>query len=89
MEPKVLPILITEDRMRHIRSKSNRGHITRQEIEEVAANPEMYKSNAKDQPADRKLIGKAQNGKKLIVYVKLLVDDERFNSKLITARPWS
>jgi hypothetical protein len=89
MQPEFLPILITDETMEHIHSKPGRGHITREEIEEVAGSPNVHKPNDKRKPADRVIYGQALNGKKLILYVKLISDGSRYNSKLITARPWS
>ena len=74
--------------MEHIQAKPGRGHITRDEIEEVIANPEAHRPNSKEKPADRIIFGKALNGKRLMLYVKLLPDHERYNTKLITVRPW-
>ena len=88
MKQKYYPILITEEAIQRIRSKPGRGHITREEIEEVTLNPEIHRPNSNDKPADRIIFGQAFNGKRLVLYVKILSDDERYACKLITARPW-
>lgn len=87
MGPKIFPILITDERLQHIKAQPGRGHITREELEEAAAHAKIFRSNAKDKPADLIVRGSALNGKKLVLYVKLLSEDSNYSSKLITARP--
>ena len=86
MRLQIYPILITAQRLRHIQTQPGRGHITREEIEEAAATARIFKANAKSKPADLIVFGRALNGKKLVLYVKLIPSSKKYRSKLITAR---
>jgi len=69
---KILPVLITEEALDHIKSKSGRGHIKEREIREVLSDPEKrIERNKASGKADLFVKGRAHSGKTLVVCVKL------------------
>ncbi len=82
---KILPALITEKALDHIKSRSGRGHIKEREIREVLSDPaKRIERNKGSGKADLFVKGRAYNGKTLVVCVKLR-SGKPYWSEVVTA----